>query len=110
MRPYQALLLAVLLPFPLQADDARTAAADWPMYNRDLAGTRYSPLTQINRTNVGTLTRAWSYKIGRDQTAGTLSGGSEFTPIVVNDVLYLAAADRVVALEPETGREIWRFQ
>jgi glucose dehydrogenase len=82
---------------------------DWPMYNRDLAGTRYSPLKQINTGNVATLTRAWSYLIGRDATAGTLSGGSEFTPIVVNGVMYVAASDRVVALEPETGREVWRY-
>src|SRR5215470_8910225 len=36
---------------------------DWPMYNRDLAGTRYSPLTQINTTNVGKLTKAWSFQM-----------------------------------------------
>ena len=33
------------------------SAADWPMYNRDLAGTRYSPLAQINTKNVAKLTR-----------------------------------------------------
>jgi quinoprotein glucose dehydrogenase len=83
---------------------------EWPMYNRDLAGTRYSPLQQINVRNVSTLTEAWSYRLGRDKTAGTLSGGSEFTPIVVGGVMYVAASDRVAALEPETGREIWRYQ
>jgi quinoprotein glucose dehydrogenase len=79
------------------------------MYNRDLAGTRYSPLKQISAGNAAKLTRAWSYPLGRDATAGTLSGGSEFTPIVVNGVMYVAASDRVVALEPETGREVWRY-
>jgi glucose dehydrogenase len=79
------------------------------MYNRDLSGTRYSPLEQINAGNVSKLARAWAYPIGRDATAGTLSGGSEFTPIVVNGVMYVAASDRVVALEPETGREVWRY-
>jgi quinoprotein glucose dehydrogenase len=78
------------------------------MYNRDLAGTRYSPLTQINPSNVGRLTRAWSFAIGRDRTAGTLSGGSEFTPIVVNGTMYVATSDAVVALEPERGIVIWR--
>jgi glucose dehydrogenase len=82
--------------------------ADWPMYNHDLAGTRYSPLKQIHTGNVAKLVRAWSYRLGKDRTAGTISGGSEFTPIVVSGVMYLAAADRVVALEPETGKEIWR--
>ena len=84
--------------------------AEWPMYNRDLAGTRYSPLKQITTGNVATLARAWSYPLGRDKTAGSLSGGSEFTPIVVNGVMYVAASDRVAALEPETGRELWRYQ
>ncbi len=79
------------------------------MYNRDLGGTRYSPLKQITKANVEKLTRAWAYPLGRDQTAGTLSGGSEFTPIVVNGVMYVAASDHVAALEPETGKPLWRY-
>ena len=71
---------AALASLHAQVDPARPAAADWPMYNRDLAGTRYSPLTQINAGTVARLSRAWSYTLGRDKTAGTLSGGSEFTP------------------------------
>lgn len=91
---------------------ARDPAADWPMYNRDLAGTRYSPLDQINSANVDRLTPAWTYYFNR-QGHKPVSGPSHFelfqqiTPIVVNDVMYLPAGDRVVALEPETGREIW---
>jgi glucose dehydrogenase len=38
-----------------QAGKAPIAAADWPMYNRDLAGTRFSPLSQINGGNVAKL-------------------------------------------------------
>jgi glucose dehydrogenase len=87
---------------------AQNSAGDWPMYNRDLGGTRYSPLTQINTTNVSALAPAWSFLLGKDKTAGTLSGGSELTPIVVNGVLYAASSDAVVALEPETGKVIWR--
>ena len=51
------------------------AEADWPMYNRDLAGTRYSPLTQINTSNVSALTQAWSYRLqpeGRTLTSPVL--------------------------------------
>ena len=91
------------------AQNAGTSKGDWPMYNRDLAGTRYSPLAQITTGNVARLTRAWSYLLGRDQTAGTISGGSEFTPIVLSGMMYVAASDRVVALEPETGKEVWRY-
>jgi quinoprotein glucose dehydrogenase len=100
-------ILVVLTRLDAQIDQT-ARDGDWPMYNRDLAGTRFSPLKQINTGNVATLTRRWSYRLGRDKTAGTLSGGSEFTPVVVNGVMYVAASDRVVALEPETGRELWR--
>lgn len=83
-------------------------AADWPTYNRDLAGTRYSPLTQINRDNVQNLEQVWSYPLGRNVTTGDLGGGSEFTPLVVDGVMYVAGADHIAALAPESGRVLWR--
>ena len=86
----------------------RNPAADWPMYNRDLAGTRFSPLNQINTRNVGRLTRAWTYKVGKVKAEG-ITGGTELTPIVVNGMMYIATNNRVVALEPETGKEIWSY-
>src|SRR5580658_855791 len=104
------LLLALLYTSIASAQQA----ADWPMFNRDLAGTRYSPLTQINTANVGTLTKAWTYLFNRE--GKTIAGDSSFelyqeiTPIVVNGVMYLPSGDRVVALEPETGKEIWTFE
>ena len=88
--------------------------ADWPMYNRDLAGTRYSPLEQINTANVTKLTQAWVYRLQPE--AGPLTSSSaaeifqEITPIMVNGVLYTTAGNRVVALEPETGKELWRYE
>ena len=83
-------------------------AADWPTYNRDLAGTRYSPLKQINKDNVRNLEQVWSYRLGRNVTTGDLGGGSEFTPLVIGGVMYVAAADHIVALAPETGSVLWR--
>jgi quinoprotein glucose dehydrogenase len=83
-------------------------AGDWPSYNRDLAGTRHSPLAEINTTNVSDVREIWSYPLGRNTTAGSLSGGSELTPLVVAGVLYASAADRVVALRAATGEELWR--
>ena len=58
-----------------QKNNARSADSDWPMFNRDLAGTRFSPLTQINTANVGTLTRAWTYKL-RPAEGKALTGQS----------------------------------
>jgi quinoprotein glucose dehydrogenase len=81
--------------------------ADWPSYNRDLAGTRFSPLKQISATNVDELRQAWSYRLGAD--SGPALDGSELTPLAVDGVLYVTAADRVVALRGESGAEIWRF-
>ena len=107
-------LASVILPaLSCQAAEPQQAA-DWPMFNRDLAGTRYSPLTQINTANVGTLTKAWTYLFNRE--GKTISGDSAFelyqeiTPIVVNGLMYLPSGDRVVALEPETGKEIWTYE
>ena len=105
------LLLSTVI---MVAQVRRDAAGDWPMFNRDLAGTRYSPLKQIDTANVARLTQAWSYRLQPEGKA--LTGPSPFelfqevTPIVVNGVMYLPSGDRVVALEPETGKEIWRYQ
>jgi quinoprotein glucose dehydrogenase len=81
------------------------------MFNRDLAGTRYSPLTEIKPDNVANLKLAWSYRLQpasfRFATAG---GSSELTPIVVNGVMYISAQGHVAALTPETGAEIWRYE
>jgi quinoprotein glucose dehydrogenase len=102
-----------------QRPAGRSPDWDWPTYNRDLAGTRYSPLTQINATNVSTLTQAWSYRLrpapgvvvpAIDKPASAFEMFQEVTPIVVNGVMYLPSGNRVVALEPETGKEIWRYE
>src|SRR5579864_8284990 len=46
-----------------------SAQNDWPTYGRDLAGTRYSPLKQINSGNVSKLVRAWTYHMTAQSTA-----------------------------------------
>ena len=90
------------------------ADRDWPMFNRDLAGTRYSPLKQIDASNVSRLTSAWQYRFNRE--GKTIRGQSaselyqEITPIVVNGIMYSPAGDRVVALDPETGKELWTYE
>jgi len=94
------------------AEAARTAAGDWPMYHRDYAGTRYSPLAEITADNVTGLELAWHYRFNR-QDRPRISGPSAFeiyqqiTPIVVDGIMYLPSGDRVVALDPDSGEEIW---
>ena len=87
---------------------------DWPMYRGDAAGTGYSALAEIGPANVAQLAAAWSYALAAPATGDEEAGGagrparSQATPIAVDGVLYLPAADAVVALEGTTGAEIWR--
>jgi|SRR5579871_462182 len=108
-----------------QSRKGKDNGADWPMYTRDLAGTRYSPLTQVNTGNVSKLIPAWTYRLrgappataeaagapdgrgGRGGGRGGAGGNPEATPIVVNGMMYLPAGNRILALDPETGKEIW---
>jgi glucose dehydrogenase len=86
------------------------SAGDWPSYNRDLSSTRYSALKQINAGNVSKLAPAWSYKMRPDANSPAAGTLNEVTPIVVNGVMYLPAGNRVVALDADTGAEIWRYE
>jgi len=110
-----SLVLLALFAEPYAALQSRPAAAtdaDWPMYRRDYAGTGWSPLAQINAGNVARLRSVWTYGLQSDApSTGRGAGGpnSEATPIVVNGVMYVPAANRVVALDPQTGQERWRF-
>src|SRR5437867_11797190 len=83
-----------------QKDTGRNPDWDWPTYNRDLAGTRYSPLTQINTTNVSKLTQAWSYRLrpapgavvpAIDKPASPCEIFQDVTPIVVHGLMYLSS-------------------
>jgi glucose dehydrogenase len=78
---------------------AQAAAADWPLHNLDLANSRYSPLSEINVSNVGQLRQKWSYP------AGVNIG--EVTPLVVDGVMYFNAGSRLFAINAATGTLLW---
>ena len=81
---------------------------DWPTFGHDPGGNRYSPLKQITPANVNTLQRAWTYHMNPDGGSGGPS--SETIPLVIGGMMYVTTPyKRVVALEPETGKEIWVF-
>lgn len=85
---------------------------DWPCYGHDPGGMRYSPLAQINRTNVSGLKVAWVYHTGdiSDGRGGRKRSGFEATPILVDGRLYLSTPfNRVVALDPERGTTLWTY-
>jgi quinoprotein glucose dehydrogenase len=86
--------------------------ADWPYYAGDAGGSRYSPLTQIDKSNVAGLKVAWEYHTGdvSDGSEGRRKSEFETTPIVVEGTMYLSTPfGRVLALDAETGREKWSF-
>ena len=81
-----------------------TGLPDWPTYGHDPGGLRYSSLAQINKNNVARLTRAWTYHHGET------GRNFEVSPIVVADTMYFTTpSQRVIAVEPETGQEIWQY-
>jgi glucose dehydrogenase len=88
---------------------------DWPGYSKDSTGDRYSSLTQINTKNVSKLKPAWQYGVDTTTPPGPpgARGGvatTEAVPIMVGGVIYTPTASHtIVALEPETGKEIWKY-
>src|SRR5262245_4787856 len=106
------LLALFATPDAVQQRSPANASPDWPMYRHDFAGTGWSPLTEIDAGNVARLRQAWTYGLQSDTpSTGRGAGGpnSEATPIVVNGTMYVPAANRVVALDPQTGQERWRY-
>lgn len=76
---------------------------DWRVYGGDLAGTHYSSLQQINRSNVKQLQLAWTYDTKE-------TGGLQTSPIVVNGVLYgISPSQKIFALDAATGSLKWKF-
>jgi quinoprotein glucose dehydrogenase len=92
--------------------DLSGPTADWPEYGGDKGAMRYSPLTQITAENVARLDVAWTYHHGdaSDGTGDYKRTSFQATPIVVDDSLYFCTAfNRVIALDPRTGRELWTY-
>ena len=78
---------------------------EWPTYNGDYTGRRFSTLTKVNDKNVQHLGLAWSYRLSVPG-AGPIKG----TPLMVNGVIYLTAPDHVWAIDARTSREIWHWE
>ena len=92
-------LAASAIALPAAAQDS-----DWPRHGHDAAETRFSPLDQINTSNVDGLKVVWSWEIPK--TGARL----ETTPVVVDGVLYgTGALSFVFALDAVTGEEIWQW-
>ena len=110
-----ALTLTVLLSTFTIAEAQGTIESnpgEWRYYGGDQGGLKYSPIDQINRENVDQLTIAWECKTGekRLEEYGTRPGSFQNTPLMINEILYVSTPyNRVVAIEAETGKELWSF-
>jgi quinoprotein glucose dehydrogenase len=103
-------LLVLLLLFSgnvtLRAQSTPERNRDWSVYSGGADGTHYSPLAQINRTNVSQLQVAWTY----DAADAFPESEMECNPIIVNGVLYATTPKlNVIALDAATGKLLWRF-
>jgi alcohol dehydrogenase (cytochrome c) len=77
---------------------------NWAQYHRTSNAWRYSPLDQINKSNIGKLRVAWIAQ------SGDIAGGLQETPIVVDGVIYsISANNRVAAIDGKTGEELWTY-
>jgi glucose dehydrogenase len=90
-----------LLVLTCAAKWAVAADTSWPAYLGGPGSEQYSPLTQINKTNVKQLEAVWTYATGE-------KGNYLFNPLVVDGVMYvLAKNNSIVALDAVTGKERW---
>ena len=104
-----ALLTVVLLAHAQEPSGRRIADAakepqNWLTYFGTYNAWRYSPLDQINRSNVKNLTPVWAFQTGK------IEGGLNATPLVMDGILYLVGSyDRVFALNAVTGEQLWHY-
>lgn len=97
-------ILCIAFPLSCRQDGYRT----WSVYRGDAANTAYSGLDQINKENVQHLEVAWTYNTG-DAEPGNHST-IQCNPIVVNGMMYVTSPKlKLIALDPASGKEIWKF-
>ncbi len=93
---------------PAEVDAARLVAADsdrdnWMTHGRTYDEQRFSPLQQIDKSNVRTLGLAWSLDLDTDR-------GQEATPLVIDGVMYSTSAwSKVQAIDAQSGKLLWQY-
>lgn len=79
-----------------------TSQVDWPAYNGQPSGNRYSALDQINRSNVARLAPKWIFGLADTPPL-------EGTPVVAEGLMYVTSANQCYALDAGSGRQIWHY-
>ncbi len=86
------------------ADLTSTVLRDnWPSYNGDYTGRRYTSLSQITPKNVAQLRAQWIF---HSRNAGILEG----TPVVVNGIMFFTGSNDAYALDAATGKTLWHHE
>src|SRR4051812_42910571 len=79
----------------------------WPTYNGDYSGRRFSPLAQINSSNVHQLSLAWASRFTSSNAATGVV--IKAMPLLVNGILYFSSPNNVWAVDVRTGHELWHY-
>src|SRR6476660_4891110 len=103
-------VLAIATVLAAQAPSARAqrtadTSVDWPLHNLDLAGSRFSPMDQINTSNVKSLTPRWLFQ------HGVIDGVSnQTTPVIVDGIMYVTdSRGSVYAMDAADGHLLWSY-
>ena len=80
-----------------------TSTVDWPGYNGDPGGNRFTTLRQIDKTNVARMAPKWTFTLPN-------TGRLQATPVVVGGLMYVPAANECYALDAGTGRQVWHYK
>jgi alcohol dehydrogenase (cytochrome c) len=106
LRNLLAYLIAPSLPAHVPEKSLKGATpepGDWPTYNGQPGGNRYSSLDQINMGNVSRLAPRWTFSLPG-------AGDLETTPVVIDGLMIVTNSNETYALDAATGREIWRYR
>ena len=116
LRLWLLLVATAFARVAMSADAPLTPDSDWLHVGGDAGGSRYSPLAQIDRKNVWRLERAWTYRHGDLERFPEQRpyAGFHATPILLpaeagGALVLCTPFNRLVALDPETGKERWNF-
>ncbi len=97
-------LLFYLFSQPACAAVKLTDSSDWPLYGRTYDNQRFSPLSQVNSSNVDRLRLAWRFNTGK-------FGSFQTSPVIRDGVMYITTPyNDVIALRADTGKVLWRYR
>jgi PQQ-dependent dehydrogenase (methanol/ethanol family) len=94
-------VLGMRLVVPILAQSG--APGDWPSHNYDVRNSRFSPLDQINTSNVNGLTQQWTVQMAAADVI------VQMTPVVVDGIMYFNAGSKIFAVDGATGKSLWTY-